>query len=614
MKTVKTILIMMCCILLLPLAALAEDNEEELKSIEITATRTSVEDENPASALTIITQEEIRQKQHMQVKDILREQPGIGVVNIGPMGGVSTVFMRGAGSQSTLVLIDGVQVKSNTTGSYDFSNLQTDNIERIEILRGPQSTLWGADAVGGVINIVTKRGQGKPTHSLTFEAGSFATIKATLASYGALGKFDYSASASRTDSEGFSAFNENLGATEDDGYQNTTLSSRLGYDFLEDGRVELIGRYTKARSEFDGLTLPTFMLSDTPNHILRSENFYFAFPIEKSITPWWDARLNTNFSYDELDTKDPTFGDSVILSRTYTLDFQNNLSVGKYASAILGFEHQVTNGNNNSNNTSLENRSQGYYLQGNLNWKDRVFLSAGFRQDVNSQFDDPFTYKVEGAYQQNSWGTKLRGAYATGFRVPSMNEVLFPFFGNPNIQPEKSKNWEIGFEQKLFENRVTLGSNYFHTDFDDLIVFDFVTFIAQNIGEASSKGIEAFAKFNILNNLDLITNYTWNQATDNTDGSILPRRPRHTFSATLHHTWKDQLDSLVTVNHRSKMVSGQGVVGERTIVRAALAYQINKNWKLTARGENLFDEDYEESFQFGAQGISGYAGFVYTFN
>jgi vitamin B12 transporter len=611
MKPVKTIF-MMTCILLLPLTAPAEENKEELKAIEITATRTSIEEDNSASALTVITQEEIQQKQHMQVKDLLRDQAGIGVVNVGPMGGTTSVFMRGAGSQSSLVLIDGVQVKSNTTGGFDFSNLQMDNIERIEILRGPQSTLWGADAVGGVINIVTKRGKGKPTYSLAFEGGSFATFKETLASSGALGKFDYSGSASRTDSEGFSAFNEDLGGTEDDGYQNTTFSSRMGYNFLEDGRVELIGRYTKARSEFDGLNM-AFVLSDSPNNILRNETFYFALPIEKSITSWWDAKVNTNFNYDNLDIIDSTLGNSKILSRTFTIDFQNNLSLGKYASAIFGFEHQVTNGYNNSNNIALENRSQGYYLQGRLNWNDRVLLNAGFRQDVNSRFDNQFTYKVEGAYQFKSWGTKLRTAYATGFRVPSLNEVLFPFFGNLNIQPEESKNWEVGFEQKIFRDRVTVGGNYFYTDFDNLIVFDFMTFIAQNIGKSTSKGIEVFANFKILDNLNLNTNYTWNQATDNTNGSILPRRPRHTFSASLHHTWKNKLDTLITVNYRSKMVSGTGVVGERTIVRAALSYQVNKNWKLTARGENLLDEDYEESFQFGGQSISGYAGVVYTF-
>ncbi|HKI50023.1 MAG TPA: TonB-dependent receptor, partial [Desulfobacteria bacterium] len=587
MKSVKTI-IMTICILLSPLTAPAEENKEELKAIEITATRTSIEEENPASALTIITQEEIQQKQHMQVKDILREQAGINMVNVGPLGGTSTLFMRGAGSQSSLVLIDGVQVKSNTTGGFDFSNLQMDNIERIEILRGPQSTLWGADAVGGVINIVTKRGKGKPAYSLTFEGGSFATFKETLASSGSLGKLDYSASASRTDSEGFSAFNKDRGAVEDDGYQNTTFSSRMGYNFLEDGRVELIGRYTKARSEFDGLNM-AFVLSDSPNNLLRNETFFLALPIEKSITPWWDAKVNTNLSYDALDIIDSTLGNSKILSRTYTIDFQNNLSLGKYTSAVFGFEHQVTHGYNNSSNIALENRSQGYYLQGRLNWNDRVLLNAGFRQDVNSRFDNQFTYKVEGAYQLKSWGTQLRAAYATGFRVPSLNEVLFPFFGNLNIQPEKSKNWEVGFEQKLFGEWITVGSNYFHTNFDNLIVFDFMTFIAQNIGKSTSKGIEAFANFKIMNNLNIITNYSWNQAQNGINGSILPRRPRHTFSASLHHTWNDKLDTLVTANHRTKMTSGTGVVGERTVVRAALSYKVNKNWKLTARGENLFN-------------------------
>lgn len=604
----------MTCILFLPQIAQTEENEESLKAIEITATRTSVEDENPASALTVITQEEIKKKQHMQVKDILREQPGVNVVNVGPMGGTTTVFMRGAGSQSTLVLIDGAQVNSNTTGSFDFSDLQMDNIERIEILRGPQSTLWGADAVGGVINIVTKRGQGKPRHFLSFEAGSYSTVKGTLGSSGSLGKFDYSASASYTNSDGFSAFNEDRGATEDDGYQNTTFSTRLGHYFLKDGRIELIGRYTKAKNAFDGFNFAPPGPVDAPNHLARRENFYIALPIEKSITPQWDARLSTNFSYDELDTKDPTFGDSVILSRTSSLDFQNNVSFGKYVSAILGIEYQVTDGKNRTSDFSLENRSQGYYLQGNMNWQEQAFLTVGIRQDINSQFEDPFTYRMEGAYQINSWGTKLRGSVATGFRVPSVNEVLFPFFGNPNIQPEKSKNWEVGFEQKLFNNRVTLGSNFFHLDFEDLIVFDFVTFIAQNIGSATSKGIETFFNFQIQKNLELIANYTWNQATDDSDGSLLPRRPRHIFSATLAHTWKNKLDSLITVNHRSKMESGGGVVGERTVVRAALAYQLNKNWKLTARGENLFNEKYEESFQFGTAGISGYAGFVFNFN
>ena len=606
MKPVTTIL-MMTCMLLLPMTApAAEDNEETLEPIEIMATRTSIKEENQSTAITIITQKEIQQKQHMQVKDILREQLGINVVAVGPLGGISTVFMRGANSQSTLVMIDGVQVNANTTGGFDFSNLQMDNIERIEILRGPQGTLWGADAVGGVINIVTKRGKGKPVHSLAFEGGSFATFKETLSSSGTIQNFDYALSASQTNSDGFSSANEELGATENDGFGNTTLSSRFGMDFLDDGRVDLIGRYLKTRHDFDSFG-PTDSIPETA--IL--ESFSVAIPIQKSITSWWDTRINTNFNYE--DSEFPTFS-SKVLNRTFTVDFQNNLEFGKLFSAVLGYEYQVTNGSNRGNNFSFDNHAQGIYLQANLNYKDMAFLTAGFRENVNSKFNDKLTYKFEGALISKEFGTKFRASYATGFRVPTINNLFFPGFSNPNLRPEESDNWELGLEQKLFQDQLTLGVSYFSTNYDDLIQSSgFPLFIPMNIASAESQGIESFINYKITSDLDLTANYTWNEAVDGTN-QPLQRRPRGIATGTLHHNWDKKLDSLVTVQYRSGMISGSGRVGGRTLVRATLSYRINQNWKLTARGENLLDKKYEESVGFGTAGISGYAGVVYTFN
>jgi len=596
---------MITCILLLPITASAEENKEELKAIEIMATRTSIKEENQSTAITVITQEEIQQKQHMQVKDILREQLGINVVTVGPLGGTSTVFMRGANSQSTLVMIDGVQVNANTTGGFDFSNLQMDNIDRIEILRGIQSTLWGADAVGGVINIITKRGKGKPTHSLAFEGGSFATFKETLASSGTIQNFDYSLSASQTNSDGFSSASEEQGATENDGFGNTTLSSRLGMDFLDDGRIDFIGRYVKTRHDFDSFG-PTDSIPETA--IL--ESFSVAVPIQKSITSWWDTRINTNFNYE--DSEFPTFN-SRVLNRTYTVDFQNNLELSQFFSAVLGYEYQVTNGSNRGNNFSFDNRSQGIYLQGNFNYKDTAFLTAGIRENINSEFDDQLTYKVEGALVSKESGTKFRASYATGFRVPTINNLFFPGFSNPNLRPEESKNWELGLEQKLLQDKLTLGVSYFNTDYDDLIQSSgFPLFIPLNIASAESQGIESFIKYNMTDNMDLTANYTWNEAVDTTNQS-LQRRPRGTATGTLHYIWDKKLDSVITVQYRSGMISGSGRVGGRTLVRAALSYKIDENWKLTARGENLLDKNYEESVGFGTAGISGYAGFAYTF-
>jgi vitamin B12 transporter len=630
MKFVKT-LIMMTCILLLPLNAFAEDNEEELKAIEITATRTSIEEENPASALTIITQEEIQQKQHMQVKDILREQLGLNVVTPGRLGATSSIFMRGANSASTLVLIDGVQVKSNTTGGFDFSNLQMDNIERIEILRGPQSTLWGADAVGGVINIVTKRGKGEPTFSLSLEGGSFATFKETLSTSGTLSNLDYAFTASRTDSEGFSAFNKDRGATEKDGYVNNTFSTKAGYNFWDDARVELITRLTRTKTDFDGFA------SDVLGNQSTSEKFYFATPFQKSITKWWDAKINLNFNYDKIKSIDNSLfvGNSLITSRTYTVDFQNNISFNKFLSTIFGIEYQITNGENTTAASTFspasffefENKSQGYYLQSTATLFDSLYLTAGFRQDFNTRFDDKLTYKFEGAYniKTEPVNIKIRAAYSTGFRAPSINQLIFPNFGNLNIRPEESENREAGIEFEMLSGRLSFGSNYFNADYTDLIepvLIDPINFVfqAQNVGSASSEGVESFIKLQIMDNLDVTASHTWNNAVNDRTGGTLGRRPKNIFSVSLHHNWNKKLDSIVTVNYRSALdqatigTFSPSRVGGRAIVRAALSYQINKSFKLTARGENLLDKDYEEPFRTGTQGISGYAGFTYSFN
>jgi len=312
-----------------------------------------------------------------------------------------------------------------------------------------------------------------------------------------------------------------------------------------------------------------------------------------------------------------------ITSRTYTVDFQNNVSINKNISAIFGFEYQITNGENTSQFNpffEFENKSQGYYLQSNATFFDSLLLTAGFRQDFNTRFDNKLTYKFEGAYkfQIHPFDIKIRGAYSTGFRAPSINELLFPGFGQPSIRPEESENREVGMEFSLYSSRIVFGVNYFNVNYSDLIegVFDPITFIfqAENVGSASSEGVESFIKWRIMDDLDATVSHTWNNAVDDRTGATLLRRPKNIFSTSLHYNWNKRLDSIITVNYRSALDRDTIRVGGRAIVRAALSYQINKSIKLTARGENLLDKDYEEPFRTGTQGVSGYAGFVYSFN
>jgi vitamin B12 transporter len=597
-----------------PLSAVSDTIQ--LKPLSVTRTKTS----DIPSPVTVVTEKEIKEKQYTQVLNLLREEVGMEVVQSGPLGTSTSIFMRGAGSSSTLVLVDGVQVNSNTLGSFNFADITIENIEKIEILRGSQSTLWGSDAVGGVINIITKRGKGKPRHSFSFEGGSFGTFKETINSGGDLGFMDYTVSVSRTDSEGFSAANENRGNTENDGYENTTVSTRLGRNFLDDGRVDFIGRFTKVINEFDSFGF----VDGKP--FSKSDAYYLALPIQKSLMERWDLKINPTLAYEFLRTLDPGgfTKKSHILNRTHGVDVQNNVEINRYFSTTFGYEYESRNGVNEENSLRRTIINNGFYVQAQCHCGESLVLTAGFRHDINSVFADPTTYKFEAAYRIQHTGTRVRGAYATGFRAPTLNELFFPNFGDPTLKPEENKSWEVGLDQNLLGDKVKVAVTYFETDFTNLIQtttvpvsvqFPFGT-AAQNAGEATVKGMETAISIVLPQNFRVSTSYTWLKARQK-DGQPLIRRAEHNFSANLSHTWREKLHSLVGLRVRSDTRSnttGTRITGAFTTVRAAISYQVNKNLKLTVRGENLFNENYEENFGFGTAGVSGYGGFTWTFN
>jgi vitamin B12 transporter len=511
-----------------------------------------------------------------------------------------------------LVLIDGVQINSNTTGAFNFANIQLDNIDRIEILRGPQSTLWGSDAVGGVINLVTKKGKGKPTHRFTFEGGSFSTFKETLSSSGGFEDFDYALSASRLDTEGFSAANENRGNTEDDGYENTSLSLRAGLYFLEDnGRVDIIARYINSRNEFDNFSggLPV----DGPPFSL-TESIYLSAPVSFSFTPWWEAKLVTSYAKEDLKSRQQTFSDSDIISTTFTLDLQNTFTIGEYFKLIAGGEYQNRKGENKGAfEKELENKSG--FMQAIMNYEDQLVLTAGFRYDGNNSFDNALTHKFEAAYSFKSTGTRIRAAQATGFRAPTINDLFFPGASNPNLVPENSKSWEAGFDQTLFDGAVTLSSVYFDQDFENLIQFIFVpTFQPVNIAKANSKGVESSLHIELPQNFVVNINHTWTDAFDLATKTRLRRRAKHKIQANISHTWNKKLETLIGITHRSGTVASSTMNTMSFVtVRGVVNYKVCESLNIFVRGENIFDEEYEEILGYGTAGVSGYGGFNLTF-
>ncbi len=598
--------------LIYPFQLLATEKIEKLKQIDVDAARNPLALKNLPTSVTVITQQQIEEKSYINVEDMLREELGLDVVQNGPLGSNTTVFTRGAGSSSTLVLVDGVQVNSNTTGSFNFAHIQPENIEKVEILRGPQSTIWGADAVGGVINIVTKKGKGQPSHYFSFEGGSFATFKEVLGSSGEIGKFDYSATISRTDSQGFSSAEASIGNTENDGYQNTSLSVRTGMNFSEQGRVELIGQFIDVHNEFDNIV---FIPVDGPPFSTQ-ESIFFSMPISFVIFPWWDIKINPNYSYTGLKSRDQLFADSNIYSTNYTLDIQNNFVIGEFLSLIVGGEYQNRKGSLSRIGVNADLGNFSTYMQGVLDLYEGLILTAGFRFDDNDSFEDKLTYKFEGAYRVKNTGTRIRAAYATGFRAPTINELFFPNFGNPNLKPEEVKNWEVGFDQNLLGDRVVLSSVFFYSKYTNLIQTLFTppsTFSAANIGKALSRGVETSLKIKLPQNILISANHTWNIARDDITKQRLLRRAEHKFHINFQHNWRKKLKTLIGVTYKSDTVDFSGRTDKYIVVRSVLEYQICKNLKLTLRGENLFDENYQEILGFGTAGISGYAGFTINF-
>lgn len=602
--------------------ALAET--EELKEIKVTSSRDTFTADNFPGSLTVFTEKNIKKKQYTTVEELLRGQLGLDVVRSGSLGSQTSIFMRAQGSASTLVIIDGVQANANTTGAFDFGRLNLDNIEKIEILRGPQSIQWGADASGGVINITTKKGKGKQSHSLFFEGGSFGTFNQALRSSGGSDDYDYSVSASLLHTEGISSLADDRGGRGGDGTINKTMSTRLGYNFSKDTRLEFIGRGTHTLREFDN----SFGFRDrgTSSNI---EDFYVSSPFYTNFGGWWDLKITPSMAYSDVFSIGET-AQSAFINRTILLDMQNNVELNQYFSLLFGGEYQRQQGESPGGSPGgpgfdkvIDNEA--FFLQGIFEYDDRLVLTGGFRNDIHSVFGNKLTYKFDGGYNFKSTKTRLHTTYSEGFRAPTLNDLFAPpSFGfvtsNPNLKPETVKSFEIGLKQNLLNGDLQMGLVFFTAKTTNFIQNN-ANFLPQNLGKLFSKGLETEITLKLPRNFNLNMRHTWNDHRVEAKGLTADnkpaiRRPKHKFLADLSHSWNKKLNSLLGLYVRSSAIDTTAAkkTGGFTTFRAALSYQYHKNLKLTLRGENLLNEDYEEIDPFGTAGINGYGGFTYTFN
>lgn len=621
----------------------------QLDPMVVSATKTPVPLSHLTSAVEVITAEDLQRRNVKTVDQALRLSQSLAVFSNGGPGTNTSVRIRGGTSDQTLVFIDGAIMNSGTIGEFNFANLTTDNIEKIEILRGAQSMLWGSDAIGGVINITTKRGKGTPKASGFSEYGSFNSIREGVGLAGDHGPVDFSFSLSRWDIQGFSNINYRRGAVERDAHRNWTGSTQLGVALPKDGRLSFNFRWMDGDVDLDssstfGGPFDVFKLKSTNQEFIYSGVYY------QPITEWWNQQLTVSRSDNKLDTQAgtlqksvttgivspaSTFNNSKITTQNNRIEWQQNFQVLDPLLLTLGYQYRQQQGKNESSSgfpkkTLAMNAG---FAQLQLNLFERFFATAGFRQDSTNTFGDATTYRVTGGYLLKETGTKIRSSYATGFRAPDINELFFPNFGNPELKPEKSQSFDVGVDQQFWGSRAKLSVGYFWNRFRQLITtandpvgcapFTTFGFCAQNVGSARSQGWEVNGHMVLAEELpymkllDVGGQYTYTNTRDLNTGDRLPRWPVHQGSVVVTYKPLDPLTATTTfryVGKRFNTTGNQQSLPDFYVINLAASYDITPSLQGYVRVENLLDKKYEEVLFFGTPVRSVYGGIRVKFD
>ena len=526
--------------------AVAQDDADmapamTLPEISVVGTRTPRPVDQIGSALTVITREDLEDRQTRVLSDVLREVPGVAVNRTGPVGTLTQVRIRGAEGNHTLVLINGIEANDPASGrEFDFANLLAADIERIEILRGPQSALYGSEAIGGVINIITRQGEGPITGDAQIEGGSFGTVTggAGLRGGGADYGFATSVSFLRTDGIDISGSDG-----EEDGYSNRTLNLTGHVRPLDNLRLDVAGRYTDSDLSTDQQEFVFGTVVDTEINDRSAEQ---AYGLARATLTLFDDAWEQIAGVAVTDTRNDStteFGTSFSEATLLDVNYQSNLyletpDLADAEHVLTAFIEREETDFSNDVNPGVETEDYAYVGQYQLSLFDQLFLSGSVRHDDFDGLEDFTSYRATVAYLLPDLGTRVHGSYGTGVQRPTPTEqfgfVPGTFVGNPDLKPEESTGWDVGVEQALFSDRLVVDVTYFNADLENEIISTFDTdqlsFSVDNAdGESDRQGVEVSLSASPLDNLNITASYTFTDAED-PDGEEEVRRARHIAS------------------------------------------------------------------------------------
>ncbi len=586
------------------LPAVAQERNAEEEPIVVTATRVAQTVDESLASVTVITREDLERTHSQDLLDVLRLQAGVDVSRTGGPGSDTSVFLRGTNSNHVLVLVDGVRASSTTTGAFAWQYLPPSQIERIEIVRGPRAALYGSDAIGGVIQIFTRRAAG-PTARV--EAGSFGT-KSLQAGWGGGEKTRFHINADVRDVEGFSATNEKntFGFDPDkDGFEQQSLTAGLSTPLSAHAKLDLQAWRSNSETEFD----PGAGVSDAVNQTLSAR-------LALEMSERWTQTFSLGNARDDTETKGD-FPSKIVTHRT-TADWQHDISLAPDSLLTAGLSYVRETGENTDLaaattvfDDSLHDAAAFAILHQRIGDNDWQFSA---RRDEHSEFGGHTTGQVAwGRDLGKQW--RLTASYGTAFRAPNFNELFHPgfggfFAGNPELEPERSRSAEIGLRYRASAS-TQYRVNAFDTRVKDLIEYAGPNFQAINIGEATMRGVE-FEYGTVRGPWQGLLNVTLQRTRNEETGEELLRRPERKLSLNLSREVGTGRVGTELFLSSERTDFGSAKLGGYGLVNLYAGYPVAKYLTLEARVENLFDKEYELARGYNTPDRSAYIAVRYA--
>ena len=623
----------------------ADSTGTSLNQVVVVATRTPVPASKIGNSVTVLTAKDIKESQATIVSDLLQQTPGVTVARDGGIGQPTSVFIRGAESDQTVVVIDGVKMTDPSLpgGGFDFEDLLIGDISRIEILRGAQSTVYGSDAIGGVIDIVTADPTQKSEGSVSLEGGSHGTGYGTANVGGVSGGLMWRASGSYYGTSGIPCFDQYLGGRRDCTSQIGDGAGQIRDDLTPDVQLDLRGYIVSSRTDFDGYDTPSCATSDICNFGDDSEYGKMQQGIGYAGLNWWSPEralksvLSVQYTGSETRDYDPNAPANYGYPTTETFygfgrnireEYQGTWRFSDAGQLVFGAQNEHSTINTVSPFSPFLGAGvivDSGFAQAQYEVVKGLTLTAGGRYDHHNVYGGHATGQFAAAWVLPDEDTVLRASFGQGFKAPALYQ-LYSNYGNRALQPETANSWDAGIEHHALENRLIASATYFQRTSRDLISF-FDCFSAPgplcatepygyyaNIARPRAHGIELAGSVRATEQLSFTTNYTWTDTEDISPGSAtygngLPRRPADAGNAAVSYLWAFRLTTDLALRYSAPSfddAANEIRLGGYVLVDLRASLPINDHLQIYARVENLTDRHYEVAYQYGTLGRSAY--------